>query len=396
MHHTFPDLDAVGVKADPETSNKLGRKVAKLLRQAQIGFPGAAPLSFSSRHLAELQREDYYVCEKTDGIRCLMYFDSELPEAHYLIDRKNDYRYVPRLQFPKPGDNKFLSFHVDTVIDGELVIDTYEDGSQQLKYLVFDCLALDGHNVMDHTFDKRLAYFMTEILKPHNDMLRMFPENKEHRPFLIEAKPMHFSYNIEMMFREIIPEAKRLHGNDGLIFTCRATPYYIGLDEHILKWKHASDNTVDFRLNLQFPGKPDSKEEASRVTEPGRNDDAIPICHLSVMLSPGNYRPFGEMYVTQMEWDNLRAMDTPLDNAVVECHKDDQARWRFYRLRKDKADGNPITVVEKTIKSMDDCITEEDLIHAAPAIEAAWKRRQDTIAPANGSASIEPSPFSQL
>ena len=40
---------------------------------------------------------------------------------------------------------------------------------------------------------------------------------------------MQFSYGIEMMFKQVIPNLK--HGNDGLIFTARNSQYKFGTDE---------------------------------------------------------------------------------------------------------------------------------------------------------------------
>ena len=101
----------------------------------------------------------YYLCEKTDGIRCLMYFtrDEADGEIHYLIDRKNDYYYVPGLHFPLPSDESFKKSHTDTIIDGELVLDTVSPGKKVLRYLVFDCLVIGKKSVMEKTLDKRLA-----------------------------------------------------------------------------------------------------------------------------------------------------------------------------------------------------------------------------------------------
>lgn len=384
MSHAVPDLDSIGRKAPPDLADQFRREVAHLLSRNNLNFPGAQPVSFSSKHLRELQREDYYVCEKTDGIRCLMYFargDPAKPEIHYLIDRKNDYRYVADLHFPLPNDDSFQDFHVDTLVDGELVNDTYDDGTTQLKYLVFDCLVLDGQSLMHRTLDKRLAYFKEKVLKPYSAMYRKFPEEKQHRPFAVEDKSTQFSYGIEMMFREIIPKVKRIHGNDGLIFTCRSTPYRIGTDEHILKWKPPQENTVDFRMRLEFPTlEPDTDDENDGVTEPFVDYDAIPICHLFVMLSAGEYRHFGEMFVEPQEWDDLKAMQTPLDDTIVECAKDLEGRWRFHRLRDDKNDANHISTVEKVLESIEDRVTEDDLIRLAPAIKTAWKKRQQGMA----------------
>ncbi|OJJ04540.1 hypothetical protein ASPVEDRAFT_74038 [Aspergillus versicolor CBS 583.65] len=381
MGNSVPDLDAVGLKAEPELADQFRREVAELLGRKNLSFPGAQPVSFSRHHLTELQREDYYVCEKTDGIRCLMYFargepDSDNPEIHYLIDRKNEYRYVPNLHFPLPNDDTFQSFHVDTLVDGELVNDTYDDGTQQLKYLVFDCLVLDGQSLMHRTLDKRLAYFKEKVLKPYNALYQRFPEEKQHRVFTVEDKSTQFSYGIEMMFREVIPKVKRIHGNDGLIFTCRSTPYRIGTDEHILKWKPPAENTIDFRLRLEFPVlEPDTDDEADGITEPYPDYDAFPIFHLFVLHNNDQYQPFGEMYVAPSEWEDLKALQVPLDDAIVECSKDETGRWRFHRVRDDKADANHFTTVDKVLQSIEDRVTEDDLIRSAPAIKTAWKKR---------------------
>ncbi|KAJ5894484.1 mRNA capping enzyme catalytic domain-containing protein [Penicillium taxi] len=386
MSNSVPDLDSLGIKAGPELADQFRHEVAKLLGRTNLNFPGAQPVSFSRKHLTELQQRDYYVCEKTDGIRCLMYFargdpDSDMPEIHYLIDRKNDYRYVPHLHFPLPGDDTFQSYHVDTLVDGELVNDTFEDGTQQLKYLVFDCLVLDGQSLMHRTLDKRLAYFKEKVLKPYNAMYRKFPEEKQHRAFAVEDKSTQFSYGIEMMFRDIIPKVKCIHGNDGLIFTCRSTPYRNGTDEHILKWKPPSENTVDFRMRLEFPVlEPDSDDEAEGVSEPFVDYEAMPIFHLFVAINDNKYRDWGEMYVTPAEWEDMKALKVPLDDSIVECYQDEHNRWRFHRLRDDKVDANYITTVEKVLESIEDRVTEEDLIRLAPVIKNAWKKRQAQMA----------------
>ncbi|OMJ30327.1 hypothetical protein AYI69_g123 [Smittium culicis] len=45
------------------------------------------------------------------------------------FDRHNNYYYVEKLVFPLPDEpNKDISFHNNTIVDGELIEDSYPDG----------------------------------------------------------------------------------------------------------------------------------------------------------------------------------------------------------------------------------------------------------------------------
>lgn len=391
-------LDAIGgVKADDQLADMFRKEVAVLLSRHSLGFPGAQPVSFSHRHIAELMRQDYYVMEKTDGVRFLMYFTREGPqkEIHYLIDRKNDYYFVPNLHFPIPDDPNFGKFHTDTLLDGELVRDNYPNGQTELKFLVFDCLIIDGKSLMQRTLDKRLAYFKELILRPYRSMYKAMPQEIQYRPFAVEDKSTEFSYGVEKMFREIIPRVKKLHGNDGLIFTCRSTPYKIGTDEHILKWKPPEENTIDFLLKIHWteidpdPSDPDQS--------PIIDYDAFPRAFELMVYHGGNedYRPYAYLHITPTEWSDLKLLDKPLQDSIVECFLEQpqpqpaqqngtytngnshpQApRWRFHRLREDKLHANHISTVDSVMQSIQDGVSEEDLIRAAGGIRDAWKRR---------------------
>lgn len=47
----------------------------------------------------------------------------------------------------------------------------------------------------------------------------------------IQVKDISFSYGVEDVFRLVIPKLQ--HGNDGLIYTCRETPYVPGTDPNM-------------------------------------------------------------------------------------------------------------------------------------------------------------------
>lgn len=296
-------------------------------------------------------------------------------EAQILIDRKNDYWVVPSqsLHFPVPTD--IQGWHNDTLIDGELVIDTLPDGSKQAKYLVFDCMVLDGKSLMSRTLDKRLAYFGEMIFKPYQALLKKFPEEVEHMHFLVELKSMQFGYGIDMMFKKVLPELP--HGNDGLIFTCRMTKYTSGTDPHILKWKPENENSIDFSLHLDFPMiQPDEEDMQDGITAPYRDWDAMPVCNLHAHVGgTEGSRWFSTMHLDESEWQAFKELGEPLEDRIVECSMDAHKRWRFMRFRDDKKTANHVSTVDSVIESITDRVTERDLTNEAHEIRKKWKER---------------------
>ena len=362
--------------------------VADLLHRNNLQFPGAQPVSFARKHIGELQRSDYFMCEKTDGIRCLLYLtfipDEDNPgaggmEAQFLIDRKNEYYYVPRDSLHIPVPNDFTGFHTGTLLDGELVRQSFPNGQVRLAYLIFDCLAIDNENITSKPFDKRLARIDALIAKPLREFKSRYPQDVAAQPFQVEMKKMEFPYGMEMMFRDRIPNLP--HGNDGLIFTCKGTPYVAGTDQHILKWKPPQENTIDFRLLLgDFPLLED---------EDGQFEDwdAKPEMELHVNHG-GNkgYKWFAELTVADAEWSALKGLNQQLDGRIIECYRDPTIKhkdvWRpkldegTPRFRDDKQDANHISTVDSVLESIKDAVTEQDLLDSAKDIRTSFKARQ--------------------
>lgn len=372
MAHPVPEMP--GTKAPIELAQRFRYEVANLLGRKQTSFPGAQPVSFAKRHLEELQRRDYYVCEKSDGIRCLMYLtsgDSAEKEVVYLIDRKNDYYCVPDLHFPLEESQQ--DFHVNTVVDGELVMDVEANSVPVMRYLVFDCLVLDGQNLMHRTLDKRLAYFKAKVFDPYSNLYKQYPEEIQYLPFQVEFKSMEVGYGIEMMFKDKLPRLK--HGNDGLIFTCRTTEYKFGTDHHILKWKSENENSIDFRMSLHFPLVQPTPEDSDYGDGPYPDYDEMPEIQLFVHNGGDEYIPYGTMGVHKSQWEDMKARGVPLNHRIVECFLDKTKIWRFMRFRDDKKEANHISTVESVIESITNPVSERDLIQAAAEIKSSWKKR---------------------
>jgi len=328
---------------------------------------------------ADVLYNSYYVCEKSDGIRYLLYStqDRDGNEAHFLIDRKNNYWYIPggNLHFPTAQDP--VRFHVKTLIDGELVMDDLGGGHKEPRFLVFDCLVLDGNaDLRWRPLDKRLGYFQEHIMKPYKSLFAKFPQEMQHQAFRVDMKQMQFSYAIETMFRDVLPNLK--HGNDGLVFTCRETEYRHGTDENILKWKPVEENTVDFRLSLHFPQvEPDEIDIASGITDAYTDYDS-PDAHLLTFHGDKAREPyqfFAKLYITEDEWQTLKDLGDPLNHRIVECGLDLQGRWRIHRFRDDKAEANYISVVNNVMESIQQAVSKDELLAAAMSIREQHKIR---------------------
>lgn len=321
------------------------------------------------------------MCEKTDGIRCLLYCSSDENgnEIQYLIDRRNDYYFLETpLHFPHHEDPTFGKFHTGTLLDGELVND-HEPGGVKLRYLAFDLVALDGERLVEKRFQQRIARLQEFVMKPYTRLCQAFPEDVQRFPFEVKAKKMEKPYAVEMMFKDILPNLP--HGNDGLIFQCAEAPYTMGTDESILKWKPPNENTIDFLLQLgEFP-----KFDPGDGQGLAEDFDAKPTFDLCVFHGSDRYQVFDQLYVTDEDWEAMKSTGEVLDLRIIECYRDEQGRWRFKkdgenamarpRFRDDKKEANHISTVDKVLESIKDGVNDRDLVSHALAMKTAWKKR---------------------
>lgn len=386
-------LDTVATKIQPEAARFHRETVADLLNRPHLGFPGAQPVSFARKHLFELEKTEYFVAEKTDGIRCLLYLTTVIDkqgqqvEGQFLVDRKNDYYQVetgylsiPPINVKPTAENsrpyQLAKWHNGTILDGELVRDRYPNGKEEITFLIFDMLALDNEDITKRNFDTRVGKIGV-VLDPLKAFMRDWPDDAAVMPFQLRRKDPQLGYAAEMMFRDVIP--KLTHGNDGLIFTCLSTPYVSGTDEHILKWKPPHENTIDFRLQLEsFPVEEDDE---------GTYEDFDQKPEISLLVYHGSgstrYQKFADLYLTDEEWEEMKTMNEAFDWRIIECWREaDTGHWRPKlddgkpRFRDDKEHANHISTVNSVLESIEDAVSEQDLIDAAGRIKAAWKERQ--------------------
>ncbi|KXN91505.1 mRNA-capping enzyme subunit alpha [Leucoagaricus sp. SymC.cos] len=375
----IPGLPGDLVPRNSEQERWLKHHVAKLCHIDHDRFPGSQPVSFAVKDLARLESHDFWVCEKSDGVRVLLLVltvPGTGEQTTYIIDRHNTYRELSGLYFPHHENP--VNPLMDTLVDGELVIDVDPHTKKEtLRYLAFDCLVADNQNVMSKPLDKRYGRLNAWFFKPYKKMMVDHPHMAEQQPFSILVKQTNLSYHARAVF-DSIPSLQ--HGNDGLIYTCVSTRYIPGTDNNILKWKPPSENSIDFKLVLRFP---------SLRNDPNQPDfHAKPFFMLHAWCGSeqnnAKYEEYDELFVEDDEWERLKRSGEQVDDRIVEVHwEKEHSRWRMMRFRDDKPNANHISVVDKIIQSIADGVEKDALLERSDAIRNAWKARlgQPTSAP---------------
>ncbi|KAL7423126.1 Dcp1p-Dcp2p decapping enzyme complex alpha subunit [Cryptotrichosporon argae] len=366
-HSRIPDIP--GERLANETQRGfLNEHVARLCGLGGSKFPGAQPVSFTTASLDLLASKDFWVCEKSDGVRVLLlvlFNGSTGNQEVWLIDRKQQYFLLDGIHFThwaRPDDPL-----TDTIVDGELIIDVDpETGHETLRFYAFDCLVLHGENIMQKGLVKRYARLRDWVVQPYEKALQRYPEWRESLPFEIIAKKQELSYYTTTVLNVHIPKLQ--HGHDGLIFTCAETPYVTGTDENILKWKPPSENSIDFKLELRFP------PSAHDANEP--DYFAKPAFLLNTWLGSDQYDYFDEMLVEDEQWEEMKASGEQYDDRIVEvCWDNERGAWTFLRVRDDKLHGNHRSIADKILVSIQDGVEIKDVLARMDAIRQAWKAR---------------------
>lgn len=354
------------------------------------------PVSFERHHLKVLEDIDYYVCEKTDGTRYLLYItrmeDREDGNIVYLIDRKFE---VYRLAWFFPSRDDCRVGLEETIVDGELFVDV-KDSKEKKRFLIFDCLVVEKRNICAKNFQQRLDQLYKYVIHPFNRMKKDFPHLKH--PFELGVKEMFKCDGLVQILKVVVPSL--LHENDGLIFTPIYQSYVSGTCHRLLKWKPPHLNTVDFKLNIlhneyqllvlshgmyEYYGQLtiDCRKETHEVIN-DTTSDVNTSKHVIDEQGKTNDVEEAEHEIDKpdktLDEDEAAQIDLlkRSNGKIIECYcvKKENIQWKFMRVREDKNTANDISVVAKIIKSIDDNVDEDELISRAPIIRRKRKERE--------------------
>ena len=389
-------------------------KKMKSITNALIGadsdngkFPGAHVVSLTRKGLNDtLAKRNYYVCEKTDGVRYLLL--CAMGEC-FLIDRKDRYTWIklflPRKKMPSDqGEWPPLSGDLitkttvlnNTLLDGELVVDTVPnpDGTggtvQRLVFYVFDVMAVQQNlsqkpsecSVVSLPLPDRLRLLHSHVLGPRHSfrMSSIWRDqfNNELRQtngtFEVKPKNMYRAEDTKYVLETVLPNLP--HEQDGLIYTPVNKRYTIGTDHALIKWKPPYLNSVDFFLNMQ------SGEQSinyyltvgERQVDRGSYEQ-VPVCWVTLTDNEKIKLEIRGRVVVEAVWKKDRL--TPYWNGSLKKPGDlVPGGWEIIRTRKDKKGSNDIRVFKKIEESIKDNVLEQDLIDVFSDVKTMTKKQK--------------------
>ena len=126
-------------------------------------------------------------------------------------------------------------------MENNLILSTFENRLKEVKQNIIKKLRVKEY--LD--INKEQEYQSDD---DDEDFKGLNHNEDESESIKVYLKDFFLDMNTKFVMKNIVPKLD--HGNDGVIFTLNDWPYYPGTWQHIIKWKPAVMNSVDFSLKL--------------------------------------------------------------------------------------------------------------------------------------------------
>ncbi len=386
------EITNFGKKVDPVSTKDLLRKMANLLgiKENISAFIGSHPLTLTMNNIKNLLTMDYLVCEKSDGIRALLFITDGI---FFFYDRKNMLYKTPYITELK-GSYLF---------DGELYKEIHGNETKYI-FAVFDSLVSHSQNCLKKPLLERLSMAKAFFNELNNSNSLKISDNNPFNKFKIIIKTMTKSYGL---YEVLDSKANLKHGNDGLIFTPLHEPYLINSRSRILKWKPPELNTVDMEIEestvwpytydlsgvlsiTQMPRSLKIKEiqDDDKFKNP-RSEKIKNVKFASFYSSEGiniNTKDFnekGQMKFCNTTLSNLKErvigeFSYNKEKEVVDMfdYTISIGGWELHKIRTDKNSPNNIKVIIGILESISENICEDTLRNYWKEIRHNYKLRE--------------------
>lgn len=274
-------------------------------------FPGSQPISIERKHFDVLRSQPYVVCEKTDGVRCmLLAFMFEGMKICVCVNRALDMFICP-LNF-----RNYVYHRHGTILEGEL----YENE----RFMIYDALVVNGKGIGHLDFIDRLRN-IEELMKALTVL--------KYDPIKLTVKTFHLLSDFKTFLYDYLPTVTQKI--DGFVFTPVNAPVRTGTHPTMFKWKPREENTIDFKMRRM-----------------GNNTWNLYV------QEKGNLVFESLLYDRQVpSWVE--------DGSIVECRymfEDEPMWWKPIKPRKDKTFPNSRRTFYRTLVNIKEDIKAEEFL----------------------------------
>ena len=280
-------------------------------------FPGPQPVAIEKKNYPELKKNEYMVCEKSDGERAiLLLIHLNNKPMCFLLNRNNEL-YFMDLSFKK-------EVYEGTIMDGELI----KTKENKWNFLIHDCMIYNGTSFLEKSHRLRYACIIDFIIKRY--------VNKIEDCVNIKTKLFYkYGPGIDKTWSHIKNTTE--NNIDGLIFTPVNGFIKFGRDNSLFKWKLPENNTIDLL-----------------VKQKGKNI-------LVYYTKSGNLIEFKKWSPTNENYKKIIAFTSNITDLVIEFKILSEESFIPYKIRTDKSVPNSEITIFNTLKNIKEAITVDDL-----------------------------------
>lgn len=322
-----------------------------------LEFIGSKPVNLLHKSIATIRRRDYFVTEKSDGTRYLLFVVNDIQSRQPIAVLMDQNKTI----FKMRGSHEIgRALSVGTVLDGELVCNrTFKE----TVFLVFDVLMIQDRPELHHAFGVRMQKIERDIMPRCTEYINRAASvvDSVDRPTKVIRKVFYSKRDLSTLISKMCFEdgervfmdgPRRHHKSDGIIFQ-PDTPYKFLSDIDLLKWKWPELQSVDLQV------LPQKKDGEIIVTLMAIGPDHVLIdCTKRVNTHVG----LGKFDTHRLLADIQEDGGSSAGACIAECaYSPTIGSWRYLRLRKDKEKPNHIDTVLGVFAEMAEAISVEEL-----------------------------------
>ena len=324
-----------------------------------IEFVGCKPVNLLHKNLSSIRRKEYFVTEKSDGTRYLLYVVEDIQTRQPVAVLLDQSKVVHRM---RGAHHIGSALGVGTVLDGELV---FNRTFKQTMFLVFDVLMVGDRAELHKPFSHRVAVVETDVMQrinTHMGRLQLAADDKD-KPTMVIRKVFYKKRDLSQLIGKMTFEdgervftdgPRRHHKSDGIIFQPASTAYKFSSDLDLLKWKWPELQSVDLQA---VPLKKDGELVVSLMAV---GPDRVSIdCtrRVNTTVSLGRF----DTYRLLADISEDGYLSSSSANIAEFAYDVNIGAWRYMRPRKDKDKPNHIDTVLGVFAEMAEAISVEEL-----------------------------------